>query len=887
IGAAAQASLEQNFGIEVGPKPQEYFQTAAAVPVTVREREAAHARLQGVIDPINAAIEAGTPASELPFLPAGITRMARDAGADPGFDAWAFQYTATVARAKAGDLPSPDEKFVQDTAPTRDWITENVGPYVTPHIETVRGFAGDFYRGHIGQYDKFMSDTAPVRDTLGAIGIGALGAIYGFAGDFYRGHIGQYDKFMSDTAPVRQAAGEIGTASIATVRGFAGDFYRGHIGQYDKFMSDTAPVRQTGEEIGVSVQQRIDTTTELLPATSRIGASFVGGRVGRQMDTLYLDPARAIIPELPSAEKEFTERPEELAKGVIIGGAIVGAVAGGATLIGAGGAGAASAGSAPAVGEITFSIGGSATGLATQAAAPVVIEEGLKAAAAAGAVMLGGEMVRRTIEFPSGLPDWAEFHKDPHGGVGQEGSEIPLPDWMSGDPEVLIDPGVDWRAPGEPFDEYMRYRRSLPGEGPPGTGPTPYYPGPELTIGGRTIHAPEITPSPDYFGAPEWLIGRTIHAPEIEPDTARKQFAPEIPIPSSGELFPGELPRRTGLDTGPTISPDQAPIHPLGDPVSPVWRPPDYTDTLGIVSAGITLPGSFRRSIPHHRPIEPLLPSDGGIHESLRVRPFKTPSKRRKAQKEEEIDYDYTFTPIPPEVPQVTVPGIITPRPDSGITTKFTPIHTAGIEAKARPGVISLSPVKPLHIATPDATAVSGVDVRAGVAAGTLAASVTGTLSGVASVSATRPAVATLPRLARPNISRIEYQPETVNITTPIFARGRTRRDDRRDDRRRRRDKWDEFYLDYAEAPNPLASLEEAYTDAPAPKIRPAKIIKNIDRITIGTPPKIQPIRATQIRTGKPIRRARQTVPWDVPTLDLDSLTALKPKRKNSKRRRR
>jgi hypothetical protein len=175
------------------------------------------------------------------------------------------------------------------------------------------------------------------------------------------------------------------------------------------------------------------------------------------------------------------------------------------------------------------------------------------------------------------------------------------------------------------------------------------------------------------------------------------------------------------------------------------------------------------------------------------------------------------------------------------------------------------------------------------VAAGTLAASVTGTLSGVASVSATRPAVATLPRLARPNISRIEYQPETVNvqpvvnITTPIFARERTRRDDRR----RRRDKWDEFYLDYAEAPNPLASLEEAYTDAPAPKIRPAKIIKNIDRITIGTPPKIQPIRATQIRTGKPIRRARQTVPWDVPTLDLDSLTALKPKRKKSKRRRR
>lgn len=725
IGAAAQASLETNFGIEIGPKPQEYFQAAAAVPVTVREREAAHTRLQGVIDPINAAIEAGTPASELPFLPAGITRMARDAGADPGFDAWAFQYTATVARAKAGDLP-------------------------------------------------------PLAPTL--------------------------------------------------------------------------------------------SSSELLdgiPDMARVGASHFGRYVGFLVDAPAYPFRRLAGMETDVYRTRFSEHPEIMARDALIGGGIVLGVAGGVSLLGSlgliGGGGSAMVASGSSA---MLTGGGAAMGFAARTAAPVVIEEGLKAAVATGAVVLGGEMIRRAIEFPSGLPDWAEIHKDPHGGVGSEGGEIPLPDWMSGDPEVLIDPGVDWRAPGEPFDEYMRYRRSLPGEGPPGTGPTPYYPGPELTIGGRTIHAPEITPSPDYFNSPERLIGRTMFDPEIKPDTVRKRFAPELPIPSSGELFPGELPRRTGLDTGPTISPDQAPIHPLGDPVSPVWRPPDYTDTLGIVSAGITLPGSFRRSIPHHRPIEPLLPSDGGIHESLRVRPFKTPSKRRKAQKEEEIGYDYTFTPIPPEVPQVTVPGIITPRPDSGITTKFTSIHTAGIEAKARPGVITLSPVKPLHIATPDATAVSGVDVGAGVAAGTLAASVTGTLSGVASASATRPAVATLPRLARPNISRIEYQPETVNvqpvvnITTPIFARERSRRDDRR----RRRDKWDEFYLSYAEAPNPLASLEEAYTNLPGPKIRPAKVITNLQRITIGTPPKIQPIRAKAVKVGPPVKRARQKVPWDVTT---------------------
>lgn len=750
IGAAAQASLAQNFGIEIGPEPQEYFQTAAAVPVTVKEREVARTHLQGVIDPINKAIEAGTPASELPLLPAGITAMARKAGVDSGFDAWAFQYTETVTRAK--------------------------------------------------------TEKDPVHQT--------------------------YDRYAED-----------------------------------------AP-------------QRVGAVTDLLPTTSRLAFSFLGYMVGAGVD-IFSGPARTIVPDIPLAQEEFAAHPEKMIEGAIISGGIILGVAGGAALLG--GAGAAGGGGAIAASgsSIATTGGGAATGLAARTAAPVVIGEGLKATAAAGALTLGAEMVRRTIEFPSGLPDWAEIHKDPHGGVGSEGSEIPLPDWMSGDPEVIIDPGVDWRAPGESFDEYLRYRRSLPGEGPPARGPVPYYPGSELTVGGRTIHAPEITPSPDYFNSPERLIGRTMFDPEIKPDTVRKRFAPELPTPPSSELFPTELHRGAGSDTDPILSREQVPIHPLGDPISPVWHTPDYTDSLMVVSAGVTLPGTIRRGIVHRR--EPTLPFDGGIHESLRVRPFKTPSKRRKAQKEGEIGYDYTFTPIPPEVPQVTVPGIITPRPDSGITTKFTPIHTAGIEAKARPGVITLSPVKPLHIATPDATAVSGVDVGAGVAAGTLAASVTGTLSGVASVSATRPAVATLPRLARPNISRIEYQPETVNvqpvvnITTPIFARERTRRDDRR-----RRDKWDEFYLNYAERPNPLASLEEAYTNLPGPKIRPAKVITNLQRITIGTPPKIQPIRAPKTRTGKPLRRARQNVPWDVPSIGLDSLTTLtKPKRKKSKRRRR
>lgn len=141
----------------------------------------------------------------------------------------------------------------------------------------------------------------------------------------------------------------------------------------------------------------------------------------------------------------------------------------------------------------------------------------------------------------------------------------------------------------------------------------------------------------------------------------------------------------------------------------------------------------------------------------------------------------------------------------------------------------------------------------------------------------------------------LRYKPEitnprsnvNVNITLPRFKSERRRR---RDDssRRRRRDEWEEFYLNYVEAPNPLASLEEAYTNLPGPKIRPAKVITNLQRITIGTPPKIQPIRAPKTRTGKPLRRARQNVPWDVPSIGLDSLTTLtKPKRKKSKRRRR
>jgi hypothetical protein len=91
----------------------------------------------------------------------------------------------------------------------------------------------------------------------------------------------------------------------------------------------------------------------------------------------------------------------------------------------------------------------------------------------------------------------------------------------------------------------------------------------------------------------------------------------------------------------------------------------------------------------------------------------------------------------------------------------------------------------------------------------------------------------------------------------------------------------DEFYVHYAERPTPHARLEEAYTNLIGPKIRRARVIENIQRITIGEPPRT-PRRAIVSRVGPKVRRARQEVPWDI---DLGGMFRSAPKRRKRKRR--
>ncbi len=101
----------------------------------------------------------------------------------------------------------------------------------------------------------------------------------------------------------------------------------------------------------------------------------------------------------------------------------------------------------------------------------------------------------------------------------------------------------------------------------------------------------------------------------------------------------------------------------------------------------------------------------------------------------------------------------------------------------------------------------------------------------------------------------------------------------------------DEFYLHAADLPTPHARLEEAYTNLRDPKIRPAKIIRNLQRVTIGRPLQT-PRRARTVQTAT-VRKTPHRVPWDIPAvrpLDVVGVPGLvfgqKKKKKKSRRRR-
>ena len=106
---------------------------------------------------------------------------------------------------------------------------------------------------------------------------------------------------------------------------------------------------------------------------------------------------------------------------------------------------------------------------------------------------------------------------------------------------------------------------------------------------------------------------------------------------------------------------------------------------------------------------------------------------------------------------------------------------------------------------------------------------------------------------------------------------------------------WEEWMIHYADRPTPHARIEEAYTDLLGPRIRPAKMITNLQRITLGTPPKA-PKRPPSLRIGRPVRRATRRPPWDItlpkrsktkPLIDLSDPLGLFGTPKKRRRRRR
>lgn len=458
--------------------------------------------------------------------------------------------------------------------------------------------------------------------------------------------------------------------------------------------------------------------TRALPVGFRAGSSFIGQQVGRRLD-YFTAPARVTIArDMPLGREQFASRPGDMLKGGIIGVGIVSGVAGGAALLGGGGAAAAG----PAGAAVIRTGGGAALGYVTRTATPALTREAATIGGAVLAAAIGSRAASpawRSVNLPTGLPDWMDKWEDPHGGAGTGGKEIPRPDWMSGDPEITIDPGVDWRAPGENFQDYLRYRRELPSEGPPGIGPTPYYSGPEIARPGpatRFINSPELFIGGRTFRSPEIKIGagsRTIHSPEIDIGDPARRFGPELPPRPGRDIFPAELPRSRRDEA--FRFPDAWGRRPGVDRLVPELPKPKYADALlaaGSMAIGRGRFGGASRNVPG-----PEMILDGRDTYDLGGLPRDAPRldvwgeiMKKDALRDLSADSVFAHAPRGPEVaPRFTinvfgrpnqlldtltrslpelVPGTLT-LPDTGTATRIK--TGTGMETITIPSLVSLA----------------------------------------------------------------------------------------------------------------------------------------------------------------------------------------------------
>ena len=288
----------------------------------------------------------------------------------------------------------------------------------------------------------------------------------------------------------------------------------------------------------------------------------------------------------------------------------------------------------------------------------------LGTAGTAGALVT--EATRR-VSMPTGTPDWFGKWEDPHGSIGK--GELPsLPketpsELPTGEP---IGPDIAWRQEGETLQDYLRDSGRM-WDGGRIIGPEPYYHGPEIIGGGRTV------PSSELDVTDGWQIGR----PEIVTDPLR--WSPGTPerIISPDFLHPAELPVAPGIALPPDLSTHGG------------MNPYEGLPTIGAETISRGIGGGIWRGFGEISDRDEIIVDEEprGIYKDLERRwsEIETDSlKKQKTQTKDDFTFDMDTASIMADVPKA--PFTITTVPRQVTSTKpidlVRPIDTSGSDSR-------------------------------------------------------------------------------------------------------------------------------------------------------------------------------------------------------------
>ena len=305
--------------------------------------------------------------------------------------------------------------------------------------------------------------------------------------------------------------------------------------------------------------------------------------------------------------------------------------------------------------------------------------------------------------------------------------------------------------------------------------------------------------------------------------------------------------------------------------------PPELLRPEDLVDVPKNLLGGARQSAdPRHG--APVQKYYAGIPIRL-PRPFRTPSRPHTSQSGRPLRIRPAKSGIRPDfsIARASVLGLgVVPAVTLGSDTRQVPIVSTSILSQIASDEALRQQMDEVQALRSDVAEVSKLDDDLAImAAQRVDLRLDQVQTGVQIPRITR---TPSPRIRPPRIRR----PDPIRIRPPRVPTGWP-------EDPRRPSFGGEFYLHAADLPTPHARLEEAYTDLRDPKIRPAKVIRNLERITIGSPPRT-PRRARTVQTAT-VRKTPHRVPWDIPAVrPLDVLgipdLVLGPKRKKSRRRR-